>query len=136
MTPSCEQIKNELTDVHYGEKPMTEALRRHLKQCPECADHWAALLAMDTFMAFSETEDPFREIVLEKLLAQSKEPRQTHRPMDLFLFLLSALVFLGTALLLAFTGKGRAVASVYAVLFLFSPILLPFMIRHQLAKEA
>ena len=136
MTPSCEKIRKELTDVHYGEKPMTEALKRHLEQCPDCADHWAALSAMDAFMAFPETEDLFGELVLEKLLDQSKEPLQTHRPMDLFLFLLSALVFLGTALLLAFTGKGRAVVSVYAGLFLLSPFLLPFMIRHQLAKEA
>lgn len=137
MKKSCEMYQMELMDVHYGESNMTQELKSHLESCVDCSRYWAGLGELKASMAFPELEDPFKEIVLDKLMAEGISQSGRSRDMREFAaFLLLAAFFLGTCLALVFSGYAIALSKVYFSIFMVSPLLLPFIIKRQTTKGA
>ncbi|HKL10450.1 MAG TPA: hypothetical protein VJ990_03365 [Clostridia bacterium] len=137
MNKSCEMYQMELMDVHYGESKMTGELRNHLDICEDCSRYWAGLGELETSMAFPELEDPFKEIVLDKLMAERDNKTSLRRNAREFAaFLLLAALFLGTCLALVFSGHAIALSKIYLSIFMVSPLMLPFLIKRQTTKGA
>lgn len=137
MKKSCETLQETLLDVHYGEAPMTEELKDHMKNCPRCALFWADLGELAAFMDFPETADPLQPLVLSKILRGNASPIQKKRSLrDLVLFTTGSAAFLGSGLYLALSGHGERLMETYLFIFLVSPITLPFLAKQQMTREA
>jgi len=137
MNKSCEMYQMELMDVHYGESEMTEELRSHLDGCEDCSRYWAGLGELETSMVFPEFEDPFKEIVLDKLMAERENNSGRKRnALDFAAFVLLAGLFLGACLALVFSGHAVALSKIYLSIFMVAPLMLPFLIKRQMTKGA
>ncbi len=136
MSFSHEKIQEELLDVYYGEKPMTEEIKIHIGNCSECAAYWNKLELLKKELPAFDVDIEIDERIIggafreaDVLVERSKNIR------DLVVFAIIAIVMLGIVGLLIYMGYAKSIIVVQIILMICVPLSVPFMIRQRLMKE-
>lgn len=136
MADIHKKMQVQLIEIYYGKKEIPKSVSKHLEDCRQCKTFWDDLQAVDKELEVLNVraEPDFRVIHGALNLAGSiREGRRNMR--DFLVFLVTGLLFLGTAGLLAYNGYGLLIIKLQLGLMITAPVFLPFFMRHRLSKE-
>lgn len=134
----CEK-QQKLTDVFYGEEPMTEALRQHLETCPSCEVHWEGMQRMQSALE-KELEQFTLDVQVDEGLIREAfkradglmEKRRNQRQFTWFVIV--AVSILGIMASLVATGNVTVLLYEQAFVTALTLIGMPFVIRKRLKR--
>ena len=136
MSLNHEKIQEELLDVYYGEKHMTEEIKIHLDTCSECAAYWKELDLLKNKMPTFDREIEIDERIIGGAFRKSSILIERNKNLrDLVVFAIIATLILGILGLLIYMGYGKSIIMAQITLMVFVPLLVPFIIRQRLMKE-
>ena len=136
MSFNHEKIQEELVDVYYGEKPMTEEIKNHIGNCSECAAYWNKLELLKKKLATFDADVEIDERIIGGAFREAGvllERRKNIR--DMVAFAIIAILLLGMVGLLIYMGYAMSIIVMQIILMICVPLLVPFMIRQRLMKE-
>ena len=136
MSLNHEKIQEELLDVYYGEKHMTEEIKIHLDTCSECTAYWKELELLKNKMSTFDREVEIDERIIGSALRKSSIIIERNKNLrDLLVFAIISSLILGLLGLLIYMGYAKNIIMAQLILMVCVPLLVPFMIRQRLVKE-
>ena len=136
MSLNHEKIQEELLDIYYGEKHMTEEIRIHLDTCSECAAYWKELDVLKNRMSAFDREVEIDERIIGRAFSKTNlivERKKNLR--DLIVFAAISSLILALLGLFIYWGYGKSIIMAQIVLMVCVPLLIPFMIKQRLMEE-
>lgn len=131
-----ELIEVDLMDAYYGEKELSEDLKKHINTCPKCAAFWEKLSVLGDNLSIPDTEIEVDERIIRRAFSEAGKIRAKKREIrDFAVFLLTAAAFLGIVGWLAYIGYGMQIIAVQFLFIIVAPISIPVLIWRRLAKE-
>lgn len=136
MSLNHQKIQEELLDIYYGEKHMTEEIRIHLDTCSECATYWKELDVLKNRMSAYDREVEIDERIIGRAFSKSNIIVERKKNLkDLLVFAIISSLLLALLGLFIYMGYGKSVIIVQIILMVCVPLLIPFMIRQRLMEE-
>ncbi len=136
MSINHEKIQEELLDVCYGEKHMTEDIKSHLDTCRECAEYWKDLGLLKNKMSALDREIEIDERIIGGAFRKSSILIERNKNLrDLVVYVIISSMILGVLGLLVYMGYGKSIIRAQIILMVCVPLLVPFIIRQRLVKE-
>lgn len=136
MKDKHEMIEIDLMDAYYGEKELSDDLKKHLDDCPQCSAFWKDLNALGAKLSEIDTEIEVDERIIKRAFSQADKIKSKHvEQRDFALFLCMAVTFLLTGVWLAYNGYAVQIMAVQLFCMAAVPLSIPFLIWRRLVKE-
>ncbi len=137
-----ENLKNQLTDVFYGEESMTDELQTRLNDSEELKEHWNGMEFLHKNLESKVENDkeiigriPI-EIHVQAAFANAEEVINDRlKKRQFILFLLIAFLLFTTMGMLIISGNEGFVICEQIALSIFMISITPFIIKHRQKKE-
>lgn len=136
MSGKHEKQKKDIMDVYYGEKPLTEDIKKHLNTCSECAAFWNELDQMKKNINAFDTEIEIDERIIGGAFRKSSIIIERNKNLkDLLVFVATSMMILSVLGLLIYMGYGKSIIIAQIILMFCVPLLIPFIVRQRLMEE-
>ncbi|AEV68483.1 hypothetical protein [Acetivibrio clariflavus] len=136
MSLEHKKIQKDLLDVYYGEKSMTEEIRRHLNTCSECTEYWNELELIKKNMTLFDTDIEIDERIIGRAFRKSSIIMERRKNIkDLLVFAVISSLILSVLGLIIYMGYGKRIIMAQIIIMVCVPLLVPFMIRQRLMEE-
>lgn len=136
MSLEHKKIQKDLLDVYYGEKSMTEEIRRHLNTCSECTEYWNELELIKKNMTLFDTDIEIDERIIGRAFRKSSIIMERRKNIkDLLVFAVISSLILSVLGLIIYMGYGKRIIMAQIIIMVCVTLLVPFMIRQRLMEE-
>lgn len=135
MSDQHDKIQEELIDIWYGEKQMTEEIKTHLESCSNCAMFWSELDVVKSNLISDEDIEVDERIIGRAFSEAAKEQQRNVNITSLISFIMVAGAILAVIGLLVYAGYGLGVMVIQGMFMFGVPFMIPIILRQRLAKE-
>lgn len=136
MSDAHEKIQKQIMDAFYEEKQLKEKLKKHLNNCKECSVFLESMNLIRDDLPLKGVDIKVDEKIIEEAFREAeKRKEKTKNIREYIIFSLVSIFLLSSVGMFAYMGYDRIIVGIEIFIFIFAPILVPFLIRHRLSKE-